>query len=98
MEWLPRLVQPASPPLVNGAGNGMGFTDAVDGADAALTVDGIPVDSPSTRSAGSFRFNLDAFRRHFVGQTDTPVTLPDCSQSNPIGTGHQQLSSPRGIP
>ena len=33
-------------------GKGMGFTDAVDGKDASLTVDGIPIDSASNTVTG----------------------------------------------
>ena len=45
----PSVYDPSNPP----AGNGMGFTQAAAGQDAALTVDGIPVDSGSNTVQGA---------------------------------------------
>ena len=48
-------------------GGGMGFADAVDGKDASLTVDGIPIDSASNTGDGCHSGgDLDALRRDIV--------------------------------
>jgi flagellar hook-associated protein 2 len=63
---------PASPPV-----GGMGFTDAVDGTDASLTVDGIPADSGGNTVTG--------VRPDHLGiRTDRqPGNPPDFSQFDP---------------
>lgn len=52
-------------------GNGMGFTDAVDGHDAALTVDGIPIDSASNTVTGV----IPGVTLTLSGESSTPVTI-----------------------
>ena len=79
----PSSYNPASPP----AENGMGFTDAVDGADAALTVDGIPVDSASNTVTGVIPgLTLTLSGLTSSGETNTPVTLQISPNLTPIGT------------
>jgi flagellar hook-associated protein 2 len=76
---------PASPP----AENGMGFTDAVDGADASLTVDGIPVDSSSNTVTGvipGVTLTLSGLTTSGSGQTDNPVSLQIAPNLTPIAT------------
>lgn len=60
-------------------GNGMGFTDAVDGHDAVLTVDGIPIDSASNTVTGV----IPGVTLTLSGESSTPVTIgiaPDLTQ------------------
>ena len=60
------------------SGNGMGFTDAVDGKDASLTVDGIPVDSASNTVTGvipGVTLTLSGVTATSSGGTGNPVTL-----------------------
>jgi flagellar hook-associated protein 2 len=52
-------------------GNGMGFTDAVNGKDASLTVDGIPVDSASNTVTGV----IPGVTLTLSGQSSSPVTI-----------------------
>jgi flagellar hook-associated protein 2 len=74
---------PASPP----AENGMGFIDAVDGKDAELTVDGIPVDSPGNMVTGVIPgVTLTLSGLTTSGQTDSPVTLQISPNLTPIAT------------
>ncbi len=74
----PNSYNPASPP----AENGMGFTDAVDGKDAALTVDGIPIDSASNTVTGV----IPGVTLTLSGQSSTPVTLQISPDLTPIAT------------
>ena len=53
------------------SGGGMGFTDAVDGKDASLTVDGIPIDSASNTVTGV----IPGVTLTLSGQSSTPVTI-----------------------
>jgi flagellar hook-associated protein 2 len=62
-------------------GNGMGFTDAVDGKDAVLTVDGIPIDSASNTVTGV----IPGVTLTLSGQSSTPVTLQISPNLTPIG-------------
>jgi flagellar hook-associated protein 2 len=79
----PSSYNPASPP----AENGMSFTDAVDGADAALTVDGIPVDSASNTVPGVIPgLTLTLSGVTTSGGTNNPVTLQISPNLTPIGT------------
>jgi flagellar hook-associated protein 2 len=74
---------PASPP----AENGMGITDAVDGVDAALTVDGIPVTSAGNTVTGvipGLTLTLSGVTNS--GGTNTPVTLQISPNLTPIAT------------
>jgi flagellar hook-associated protein 2 len=65
----------------------MGFTDAVDGADAALTVDGIPVDSSSNTVTGVIPgLTLTLSGLTSTGGTNTPVTLQISPNLTPIAT------------
>ena len=73
----PSVYNPASPP----AGNGMDFTDAVDGKDAVLTVDGIPVDSAINTVTGV----IPGVTLTLSGQSSTPVTLQISPNLTPIG-------------
>jgi len=60
------------------SGKGMGFTDAVDGKDASLTVDGIPIDSASNTVTGV----IPGVTLTLSGGSSTPVTIqisPDLS-------------------
>ena len=52
-------------------GNGMGFTDAVDGKDASLTVDGIPIDSASNTVTDA----ISGVTLTLSGASTTPVTI-----------------------
>jgi len=61
-------------------GNGMGFTDAVDGHDALLTVDGIPIDSASNTVTGV----IPGVTLTLSGQSSTPVTLQISPNLTPI--------------
>lgn len=74
----PNSYDPASPP----AKNGMGFTDAVDGKDAALTVDGIPIDSASNTVTGV----IPGVTLTLSGPSSTPVTLQISPDLTPIAT------------
>jgi flagellar hook-associated protein 2 len=79
----PSSYNPASPP----AENGMGFTDAVDGKDASLTVDGIPIDSASNTVTGVIPgLTLTLSGLTSSGQTNTPVTLQISPNLTPIAT------------
>jgi len=69
---------PASPPT----GNGLAFTDAVDGKDASLTVDGIPVDSASNTVTGV----IPGVTLTLSGQSSNPVTLQISPSLTPIAT------------
>lgn len=80
----PSSYNPASPP----AENGMGFTDAMDGADAQLSVDGIPVDSSSNTVAGAIpgvTLTLSGLSPS-TGGVPTPVTLQISPSLTPIAT------------
>ncbi|HMD84262.1 MAG TPA: flagellar filament capping protein FliD [Terriglobia bacterium] len=73
---------PASPPV-----GGMSFTDAVDGTDASLTVDGIPVDSAGNTVTGVIPgVTLTLSGLTTSGQTDNPVTLQISPNLTPIAT------------
>jgi len=73
---------PASPPV-----GGMTFADAVDGTDASLTVDGIPVDSPGNTVTGVIPgMTLTLSGLTTSGQTDTPVILQVSPNLTPIAT------------
>ena len=74
----PSSYNPASPP----AENGMAFTDAVDGQDAELTVDGIPIDSGSNTVTGA----IPGVTLTLSGQSSTPVTLQISPDLTPIAT------------
>jgi flagellar hook-associated protein 2 len=63
-------------------GNGMGFTDAVDGKNASLTVDGIPIDSASNKVTGV----IPGVTLTLSGQSSTPVTLQVSPDLTPIAT------------
>jgi flagellar hook-associated protein 2 len=69
---------PASPP----AEDGMGFKDAVDGADAALTVDGIPIDSASNTVEGV----IPGVTLTLSGESSSPVTLQISPDLTPLAT------------
>jgi flagellar hook-associated protein 2 len=69
---------PATYPTTPAVGGGMGFTDAVDGKDASLTVDGIPVDSASNTVTGvipGVTLTLSGVTQASSGGTGNPVTL-----------------------
>jgi flagellar hook-associated protein 2 len=77
---------PATPPV-----GGMGFIDAVDGKDASLTVDGIPVDSPGNTVTGvipGVTLTLSGLTTSGTGsgETDNPVTLQIAPNLTPIAT------------
>jgi flagellar hook-associated protein 2 len=74
----PSSYNPASPPVENG----MGFTDAQDGRDAALTVDGIPIDSTSNTVEGV----IPGVTLTLSGESGTPVTLQISPDLTPIAT------------
>jgi len=81
------VYNPSSPP----AGNGMGFMQAVAGQDAALTVDGIPIDSGSNTVTGvipGVTLTLSGLTTSGSGsdQTDNPVTLQISPNLTPIAT------------
>jgi len=81
----PSSYNPASPP----AENGMGFTDAVAGKDASLTVDGIPIDSASNTVTGAIpgvTLTLSGVTSSGSGQPDSPVTLQISPDLTPIAT------------
>jgi len=61
-------------------GDGMGFTDAVNGQDASLTVDGIPIDSASNTVTGV----IPGVTLTLSGQSSTPVTLQISPNLTPI--------------
>ena len=67
----------------------MGFTDAVDGKDASLTVDGIPIDSASNTVTGVIPGVTLTFLESTAsasGEPDHPVTLQISPDLTPIGT------------
>ena len=77
---------PATPPV-----GGMGFTDAVDGKDAELAVDGIPVDSPGNTVTGvipGVTLTLSGLTTSGTGseETNNPVTLQIAPNLTPIAT------------
>jgi flagellar hook-associated protein 2 len=73
---------PVSPPV-----GGMSFTDAVDGKDAELSVDGIPIDSASNTVTGVIPgLTLTLSGVTTSGQTDNPVTLQISPDLTPIAT------------
>jgi flagellar hook-associated protein 2 len=79
----PASYNPASPP----AQNGMGFTNAVGGTDAALSVDGIPIDSAGNTVEGA----IPGVTLTLSGVTnstgsDNPVTLQISPDYTPIAT------------
>jgi flagellar hook-associated protein 2 len=70
-------------------GGGMGFTDAVDGKDASLTVDGIPIDSASNTVTGvipGVTLTLSGVTATGSGNTGSPVTLQIAPDLTPIGS------------
>jgi flagellar hook-associated protein 2 len=69
---------PASPSVENG----LGFTDPVNGKDAELTVDGIPIDSASNTITGA----IPGVTLTLSGQSSTPVTLQISPNLTPIAT------------
>ncbi len=67
----------------------MGFTVAATGKDAALTVDGIPIDSGSNTVTGAISgltLTLFGVTSTGEGQPDNPVTLQISPNLAPIGT------------
>ncbi len=79
----PTLYNPASPP----AENGMGFGNPVQGKDAVLNVDGIPVDSATNTVTGVIPgVTLTLSGVTTSGQTDNPVTLQISPNLTPIAT------------
>lgn len=74
----PSSYNPASPP----AENGMGFTDPVDGRDAALSVDGIPVDSASNTVTGV----IPGVTLTLSGESSNPVTLQISPDLTPLAS------------
>lgn len=77
------VYNPASPP----SGNGLGFTQAVAGQDAALTVDGIPIDSASNTVQGALPgVTLTLSGLTTSGGTNNPVTLQIAPNLTPIAT------------
>lgn len=69
------------------SGNGLGFTQAEAGQDAALTVDGIPIDSASNTVAGAIPgVTLTLSGLTSSGGTDNPVTLQVAPDLTPIAT------------
>jgi flagellar hook-associated protein 2 len=81
----PSSYNPASPSTENG----MGFIDAVDGKDAEITVDGIPVDSASNTVTGvipGVTLTLSGVTTSGSGGTDNPVTLQISPDLSPIAT------------
>jgi flagellar hook-associated protein 2 len=63
-------------------GNGMGFTDAVDGHDALLTVDGIPIDSASNTVTGV----IPGVTLTLSGESSTPVTIGITPNLTPLAS------------
>jgi len=77
------VYNPSSPP----SGNGMGFTQAVGGSDAALSVDGIPVDSATNTVQGAIPgVTLTLSGLTNSTGTDNPVTLQISPNLTPIAT------------
>jgi flagellar hook-associated protein 2 len=77
-------------------GGGMGFTDAVDGKDATLTVDGIPIDSASNTVTGvipGVTLALSGVTASASGGTGSPVTLQISPDLTPIATDINTLVS-----
>jgi flagellar hook-associated protein 2 len=69
------------------SGNGLGFTQAEAGQDAALSVDGIPVDSASNTVAGAIPgVTLTLSGLTNATGTDNPVTLQISPDLTPIAT------------
>jgi len=62
------------------SGGGMGFTDAVDGQDASLTVDGIPIDSASNTVSGV----IPGVTLTLSGQSSAPVTIAITPDLTPL--------------
>jgi flagellar hook-associated protein 2 len=76
---------PADPPV----GGGLGFTVATTGGDAALTVDGIPIDSGSNTVAGAIPgiiLTLSGSTSSGEGQPANPVTLQISPNLTPIAS------------
>jgi flagellar hook-associated protein 2 len=77
-------------------GGGMAFTDAVDGKDASLTVDGIPIDSASNTVTGvisGVTLTLSGVTASASGGTGSPVTLQISPNLTPIATDINNLVS-----
>jgi flagellar hook-associated protein 2 len=77
-------------------GGGMGFTDAVDGKDASLTVDGIPIDSASNTVTGvipGVTLTLSGVTASASGGTGSPVTLQISPNLTPIADDINTLVS-----
>ncbi len=72
------VYNPASPSVENG----LGFTDPVDGKDAELSVDGIPIDSSSNTITGA----IPGVTLTLSGQSNTPVTLQISPNLTPLAT------------
>lgn len=72
------VYNPDSPPTEKG----LGFTDPVDGKDAELTVDGIPIDSASNTVTGA----IPGVTLILSGQSSDPVTLQISPNLDPIAT------------
>lgn len=70
-------------------GKGMGFTDAVNGKDASLTVDGIPVDSASNTVTGV----IPGVTLTLSGQSSAPVTLQISPALTPLATDINTFAS-----
>jgi flagellar hook-associated protein 2 len=60
----------------------MGFTDAVDGQDASLTVDGIPIDSASNTVTGV----IPGVTLTLSGQSSAPVTIGITPDLTPVAS------------
>lgn len=73
--------------FTSSSGDGMGFTQAVAGADAALSVDGIPVDSASNTVEGAIPgVTLTLSGVTNATGSDNPVTLQISPNLTPIAT------------